>query len=165
MKHQIIFTAFFASIFLVTSCAAPAAPTATPEPPTAVPTADPLPIVEAFLAAHNAHNAETTASYLSDDAMFAIVLRIQRHLHTEPIVGKDEIQAYLASDAWSAITIDGSDFQIEGNRVLFNCKIRSSGSLLGSGSITSNSACVIVVEENLITFVGDQAEALLYLGE
>jgi len=35
--------------------------------------------------------------------------------------------------------------------------------LLGSGSVSSNSACVIVVTDNLISFVGDQAEALLYL--
>lgn len=80
-------------------------------------------------------------------------------------MGKDEIAGYLVSGAWAAITIEGSNFQVEGGRVLFNCKIYSNEALLGAGSISSNSACVIVVDENLITFVGDQAEELLYLVE
>lgn len=151
--------------FLLTSCSALAEPTATAEPPTASSTVDPVPVVEAFLAAHNEHDAEAAAAFLTDDAMFALPIRIQRHLHTEPIVGKAEIQAYLVSDAWKAITIEGSDFQLQDGQVLFKCKIYSGTALLGSGSITSNSACVIVVKDNLITFIGDQAEALLYLGD
>jgi hypothetical protein len=150
------------AIFLVTSCAAPV-PTATVEPPTAEPTLDPMPIVEAFLTAHNEHDAEAAASYLTEDAMFALPIRVQRHLHTEPIIGKAEIQAYLISDAWKAITIEGSNYQIQNGQILFNCKIYSGSALLGSGSVSSNSACLIVVTDNLISFVGDQAEALLYL--
>jgi hypothetical protein len=162
MKQILIFTTIFASL-VTSSCASPVEPTATSVPPTAVPTADPLPIVEAFLAAHNAHDAAAAGELLAEDAMFALPIRIQRHLHTEPIIGKNEITDYLVSDAWAAITIEGSNFQIEGNQILFNCKIFSNGALLGSGSITSNSACLIVVENNLVTFVGDQAEALLFL--
>jgi len=165
MKRIFIPIALFASIILLTSCAAPAAPTATPEPPTAIPSADPLPVVEAFLAAHNAHDAEAASAFLTEDVMFALPIRVQRHLHTEPIVGKGEVTAYLASDTWAAITIEGSNFQVEGSRILFNCKIYSNGALLGSGTISSNSACMIVVEDDLISFVGDQAEALLYLGD
>ncbi len=165
MQRHIVFYALFTGLFLLTSCAAPAVPTDTAQPPTAIPTVDPLPIVEAFLAAHNDHDAATAASYLTDDAMFALPIRVQRHLHTEPIVGKAEIQSYLASDAWKAITIEGSKFQVEDGHVLFNCKIYSGGALLGSGTISSNSACVIVVENDQITFVGDQAEALLFLSE
>jgi hypothetical protein len=95
--------------------------------------------------------------------MFALPIRVQRHLHTEPIIGEAEIQAYLISDAWKAITIEGSNYQIQNGQILFNCKIYSGGALLGAGSVSSNSACVIVVTDNLISFVGDQAEALLYL--
>jgi hypothetical protein len=162
MKRILFVTVLFASLVL-SSCAAPAEPTATAVPPTAVPTVDPLPIVEAFLAAHNAHDAAAAGDLLAEDAMFALPIRIQRHLHTEPIIGKDEITDYLVSDAWAAITIEGSNFQIDGNQILFNCRILSNGALLGSGSITSNSACLIVVENDLVTFVGDQAEALLFL--
>ena len=162
MKNFLVLITITA-IFLLTSCAAPAAPTATAEPPTEEPTADPLPIVEAFLTAHNNHDAEAAASYLTEEAMFALPIRVQRHLHTEPIIGKTEIQAYLISDAWKAITIEGSNYQIQNGQILFNCKIYSGGALLGSGSVSSNSACVIVVTDNLISFVGDQAEALLYL--
>lgn len=64
--------------------------------------------------------------------MFALPIRVQLHLHTEPIIGKEEIQAYLLSDAWAAITIEGSNYQIQDGRVLFNCKIYSNGALLGS---------------------------------
>ena len=162
MKNFLVLITITA-ILLLTSCAAPAALTA--EPPTAEPTVDPMPIVEAFLTAHNEHDAEAAASYLTEDAMFALPIRVQRHLHTEPIVGKAEIQTYLVSDAWKAITIEGSNYQIQDGKVLFNCKIYSGGALLGSGSVSSNSACVIVVSDNLISFVGDQAEALLYLGD
>lgn len=163
MKHHSTVAALFISVIVLASCAAPAAPTSTPEPPTAIPTVDPVPVVEAFLEAHNAHDAEAAGAFLAPDAMFALPIRIQRHLHTEPIVGKEEISAYLVSDAWAAITIEATNFQLEDGRVLFNCKIFSNGALLGSGTISSNSACVIVVEDDLITFVGDQAEALLYL--
>jgi hypothetical protein len=163
MKSFNLFLTIIA-FFLLTSCAAPVTPTATAEPPTAEPTVDSMPIVEAFLTAHNNHDAEAAASYLAENAMFALPIRVQRHLHTEPIVGKTEIQAYLVSDAWKAITIEGTNYQFQDGRVLFNCKIYSGGALLGSGSVSSNSACVIVVTDNLISFVGDQAEALLYLG-
>jgi hypothetical protein len=166
MKHHHFVSALFASVFLLTSCATPATPTSTPEPPpTVAPTADPMPVVEAFLTAHNAHDAEAAGAFMTDDVMLALPIRVQRHLHTEPIVGKEEVTAYLVSDAWVAITIEGSNFQVEGNRVLFNCKIFSNGALLGSGTISSNSACLLVVENDLITFIGDQAEALLFLGD
>lgn len=165
MSHKTVILVFIAFALTLASCGSPA-PTATPQP-TAEPTAavDATAMAQTFLDAMNSGDADTMASLLSDDAVFTFNVRIMRHLQQEPIEGKDAILAYIQGEEWGGVTVEGSKYEEENGRVIFSCKFYSGTVLLGSGSKTSNSACVIIVENGFIVFIGDQANETLLRGE
>jgi hypothetical protein len=153
------------AILLVAACQA--APLATPTiAPTDTPSGpDPVTLAQDLLAALNSGDVDTAVSYLSDDAMFALGIRIHRHLHEEPTVGKEAVRTYWEGDSWKAVTVDGSEFAAQEGEVLYTCKIYAKDVLVGSGSALSNNACVIVVKDGMIIFIGDQSTELLYFNK
>ncbi|MEX2160670.1 MAG: nuclear transport factor 2 family protein [Anaerolineales bacterium] len=158
MQTQRILPILFLLGALVLASCAPAQPA-----PTAAPTSAPaIPTVEAFLAALNAADVETAASYLAEDAMFTLHLKYQRHLQPIPIGGKEAILAFLQSSEWTNTTIEPRNYADENGRVIFGCKVYSGESLIASGSATTSNGCVIIVRDGLIVFVGDQPQELLY---
>lgn len=152
---------------ILTSCAqAPTAtPTATEIPATQAPAVDYTVSVQDFWAALNAGDVDTAAGFIADDAIFTLHIKFQRHLQPEPIEGKEAILEFLRSSEWEGITVEPAKFDAEGGHVAYNCKIYSGGGLLASGSTTSSSGCVIIFENDLIVFVGDQAQEMLYFAQ
>jgi ketosteroid isomerase-like protein len=165
------FPVFLVLGVLVLAACTPAQPT-----PTDVPTAAPAteapaapepaqPLVEEFLAALNAGDAETAVSFLAEDALFTLQMKYERHLQPEPIEGKEAIVAFLEGESWGSNTIEPRNFAEENGVVIFGCKIFSGSTLIASGSGTTSNGCVVIVRDGLIVFVGDQPQQLLYFTE
>lgn len=157
----------FVLLFLVAllySCAqAPAAtPTASAVPATETPSVDYTALVQDFWTILNDGDVDSAANFIAEDAVFTLHIKFQRHLQPEPIEGKAAIVEFLRSSEWEGIIVEPTKYDADGGHVAYNCKIYSGGGLLASGSTTSSSGCVIIVEGDLIVFIGDQAQELLY---
>lgn len=120
-------------------------------------TQDPIAIAQAYLDALWAHDFDTAASYLANDAIAVDYFR------TTPVEGKAAIVEFWSSSANPINgTIETSNPHLDGNWVIYDFVITQGEAMGRRGTSSSSTAGVIVVENGKVTFDGDQSTALLW---
>jgi len=103
------------------------------KPPSSASNADPIAVVQGYIAARNAKKIDEALAYFADDAVL-----------DHPLFGKhdtpEKIRARLAIEADRHITFETGNFQANGENVTWDQKVFRGGEKIGEGA---NSALVV----------------------